>query len=54
MQTQFSLEGLKQSAATFDFAKVPCARDCILNGIGGGVGLGLVSFVKTSEEVCSD
>lgn len=36
-----------ENAQKFDIRKVPCARDALLHGIGGGMLLGALQFVRT-------
>ena len=36
-----------ENAKHFDIRKVPCARDALLHGIGGGMLIGALNFVRT-------
>ena len=44
-----------ENARNFDIRRVPCGRDALLHGIGGGLAIGAVQFIRTRlAAVCGE
>jgi hypothetical protein len=42
---------LAQKKWYLDVKRTPCAREALIHGIAGGMGMGLLYFLKSSESI---